>query len=265
MLTVTSADGTDVQVVEEGRGPAVLVLHAGLDDGTQWGKVAGLLAPRFRVVRVRRRQYRPDLAGPATMAQEAADAVAVAAALGGPVLLVGHSSGAVAALESLLLAPDAFAGAVLYEPPVALGPSLGGAASQAAEAAVAAGRPGRAMRIFFRDVVGLSPAVSWLASVAVACHRPTRLRVPRQIDDLLAIDALGDRRAAYAAIRTPVVLLGGDRSPAHLGARLDALREVIPGARRVTLRGQGHGAHLRAPREVAQVIEAHARDVLGGG
>ncbi|MFI7463321.1 hypothetical protein [Nonomuraea sp. NPDC049646] len=106
MLTATSADGTDVQVVEEGRGPAVLVLHAGLDDGTRWGKVAGL-------------------------------------------------------------------------------------------------------------------------------------RAPRQIDDLPAIDALGDRRAAYAAIRAPVVLLGGDRSPAHLGAR------------------------LRAPREVAQVIETHARHVLG--
>ncbi|MFI6923020.1 alpha/beta fold hydrolase [Nonomuraea spiralis] len=263
MLTVTSADGTEVRAIDEGRGPAIVVLHAGLDDGTQWGRVARLLAPRFRVVRVRRRQYRQDLVPPATMAQEAADVAAVAAVLGGPALLVGHSSGGVAALESLLAAPDAFAGAVLYEPPVPLGPSLGGAASAVVEAALADGRPGRAMRVLFRDVVGLSPPVALLAALAVACHRPSRALVPHQVDDLLAIDALGDRMAAYAGIRVPVVLLGGERSPAHLGARLDALREAIPGARRVTLRREGHGAHLRASRAVADVIEAHADAVLG--
>ncbi|NUT11308.1 MAG: alpha/beta hydrolase [Nonomuraea sp.] len=264
MLTVTSADGTGVQVIDEGRGPVVLVLHAGLDDGTQWGRVARLLAARYRVVRVHRRQYRLDLAPPATMAEEAADVAAVAAALGEPVLLVGHSSGGVAALESLLAAPEAIAGAVLYEPPVPLGPSLGGEASLRARAAVTAGRPGRAMRIFLRDVVRLPPFAAWLAGAAVACHPRSRRLVPRQIDDLQAIDALGDRLEAYAAIRAPVVLLGGETSPAHLGARLDALQRAIPGAERVTLRGEGHGAHLRAPEAVARVIEAHARAVLGG-
>lgn len=264
MHTVTSADGTDVQVIDEGRGPVVLVLHAGLDDGTQWGRVARLLAPRFRVVRVRRRQYRLDLAPPATMEQEAADVAAVAAALGEPALLVGHSSGAVAALESLLAAPDAFAGAVLYEPPVPLGPSLGGEASARIRAAMTAGRPIRAIRLFLKDVVGLSPFAARLAGPAIACHRRSRALVPRQIDDLEAIDALGDRLEAYAAIRVPVVLLGGETSPAHLGVRLDALRRAIPGAERVTLPGEGHSGHLRAAEAVARVIETHAREVFGG-
>ena len=58
MITTTSADGTAVLAADEGRGPAVLVLHPGSDDGRTWGKVAGLLAARFRVVRLHRRQYR---------------------------------------------------------------------------------------------------------------------------------------------------------------------------------------------------------------
>jgi alpha-beta hydrolase superfamily lysophospholipase len=38
------------------------------------------------------------------------------------VALAGHSSGAVVALEALAAEPGVFAGAVLYEPPVATGP-----------------------------------------------------------------------------------------------------------------------------------------------
>ncbi|WP_049577773.1 alpha/beta fold hydrolase [Nonomuraea sp. SBT364] len=258
MLTIPTADGAGVRAADEGRGPAVLVLHAGLDDGSQWHKVARLLSPRHRVVRLHRRQYRPDLRPRCTMAQEAGDVLAAAAALGGPVLLVGHSSGGVAALEAMAAAPGAFAGAVLYEPPVVTGLPLGGRAAVRARAAVDAGRPGKAIEIFVRDVVGVPPFASRLIGLYVAAAPRMRALVPRQIDDLEAIDELGDRLDAYAAIETPVVLLGGDRSPAHLGDRLDALERRLPHPRRVTLRGQGHGAHLRAPAEVARVIETLA-------
>ncbi|HWS37673.1 MAG TPA: hypothetical protein VN408_33710 [Actinoplanes sp.] len=81
-----------------------------------------------------------------------------------------------------------------------------------------------------------------------------RRLIPRQLDDNAAIDALGDRRTAYTAISHPVLLLGGERSPRHLAARLSALAAVIPGAERVSLQGQGHGANLRAPARVAAVV-----------
>jgi hypothetical protein len=89
-----------------------------------------------------------------------------------------------------------------------------------------------------------------------------RRLIPRQIDDNTAIDALGDRRPAYAAIQQPMLLLGGQRSPRHLAERLDALAKVLPRAERVTLRGQGHGANLRAPDEVARVVAAFADRIL---
>ncbi|WP_238009730.1 alpha/beta hydrolase [Dactylosporangium sp. AC04546] len=51
-----------------------------------------------------------------------------------------------------------------------------------------------------------------------------------------------------------MLLLGGERSPAHLAERLDALTAAIPHAERVTLPGQGHGANLSAPSAVARVV-----------
>lgn len=157
MITTTSADGTTVLAADEGRGPAVLVLHPGSDDGRTWGKVAGLLAARFRVVRLHRRQYRLDLTAgsPFSIAQEVDDVLAVAKVTGEPVLLVGHSSGAVVALEALVASPSTFAGAVLYEPALVIGPPLGGEAVKQARAALAAGKPGRAMVIWLRDVIRL--------------------------------------------------------------------------------------------------------------
>ena len=88
-----------------------------------------------------------------------------------------------------------------------------------------------------------------------------RAFVPRQIDDAAAIDQLGIRLDTYALIEVPTVLLGGDRSPAHLGERLDALARVMLHAERVVMHNRDHGAHLKAPKDVARVIETHADKV----
>jgi pimeloyl-ACP methyl ester carboxylesterase len=96
----------------------------------------------------------------------------------------------------------------------------------------------------------------------VSVHPRYRAFAPRQIDEVEAIDYLGVRLGAYARIEVPVVLLGGDRSPAHLGERLDALARTLPRAERVVLRGQGHAAHTRAPDEIARVIATFADRVL---
>jgi len=71
-----------------------------------------------------------------------------------------------------------------------------------------------------------------------------RALAPRQIDD------------------APVVLVGGDRSPAHLGERLDALARALPRAEPVVLHGQGHNANLGAPDRIARVVEALADQLL---
>jgi pimeloyl-ACP methyl ester carboxylesterase len=262
MMTAVSADGTNVRAFDDGDGPAILVIHPGLDDGRSWAKVAARLSGSFRVIRVVRRHYRLDLPPAAySITGEVEDVLALAAAIGPPMLVVGHSSGAVVALEAMVRAPATFAGAVLFEPPVATGPPdpSGTAALARAHAAVADGKPGKAGQIFVRDIVGI-PALSALSLRAIMVVMP-RLRalVPRQITDL---DGVGVRLDAYATISTPTVLLGAERSPAHLARSLDALAAVMPNAEKIVLPRRDHQAQQKAPGEVADVIQALARRVI---
>jgi hypothetical protein len=267
---VTAPDGVDVQVLDEGSGPTLLVVHPGLDDGSGWAAVAGLLADRFRVVRLRRRPYRADLAvaGPWSIAQEASDVVALARSLPQPVVLVGHSSGAVVSLEALVGvagdAPGTFSGAVLYEPPLLLEPDEFEPAVTEAEAAVAAGRPARAMRIFLRDIVRTPGSSAAVAGTALALLPRLRRLVPGQVADARALNDLGVRLDAYAGVDVPVVLVSGPRSPHHLRQREDALAAVLPHARIVALDPrQGHSANVQDPTGLARVVADAATSMVG--
>ena len=112
MMTAVSADGTHVRAFDDGNGPAILVIHPGLDDGRSWAKVAARLSGRFRIIRIVRRHYRLDLPPAAySITREVEDVLALAAAIGPPMLVVGHSSAAVVALEAMARAPATFAGA----------------------------------------------------------------------------------------------------------------------------------------------------------
>ena len=140
VLTAVAADGSTAQAVDEGLGVPILVLHGGMGDSSAWVRVTDLLRDRFRTVRLERRQYRLELPRKITMAQEVEHVTAVARRLDRP-LLVGHSSGAVLALEALVAEPELYSGAVLYEPPAVIDKPLGGHS----DAQVAAGGdPGQA-------------------------------------------------------------------------------------------------------------------------
>ncbi|KAA0021396.1 alpha/beta fold hydrolase [Antrihabitans cavernicola] len=265
MLSVAAIDGTEIQAVDEGAGPVLLIVHGGMGDSSAWAKVAAQLVPRFRVVRLHRRQYRLDLtpSEPVSMAQEVTDVLRLVERIGEPILLVGHSSGAVVALEAVVAAPESFVGLVAYEPPAVIGPPLGGAGVRDAWTAYDAGKSGKAMAIFDRTVMEGSRALALLLRVLVGCVPRIRAFVPRQLADTDAIDDLGDRRAAYATITVPTVFLAGDRSPAHLGRRLAALQAVMPTATKVVLPREGHNGNDGDPRRVAEIIESFATRVFG--
>ena len=264
MITAQAADGSSVRAFDEGHGPVVLIVHGGMDDGGSWRRVAARLSPRFRVVRLHRRQYRADLttASACTMAEEVEHVTALARAIGEPMVILGHSSGAVLALEALVAAPSAFADAVLYEPPCVIGPPLGGEALGRAQAAIAAGKPGTALAVFVRDIVRMSAWTAQITKLMAALSPRIRRMARHQIDDCAAIHQLGNRLDTYATITVPTMLLGGDRSHAHLRERLDALERVLPHTERVVLHRQGHAANVLAPGELADVIAGFADRVL---
>ena len=266
-LVVPGPDGP-IPVTDEGQGPAVLLLHAGSADRSSWAGMAAALAGRFRVLRFDRWTYRDGHAdaapaGAEAMAAEVADVLAVATAAGERPLLVGHSSGAVVALESALAAPSAFRAMVLYEPPVAVDEPLGGEALRRARAALDAGDPDRAISIHMREIVGVPRLMVAAMRRVPPAWQVVRGHAAAQIADDEAIESLGVGLGRYARLDLPVLLLGGGRSPAHLRKRLDALAAVLPRLEEVVvLEEQGHMANLRAPGQVAEVIAAFA-DRLG--
>lgn len=254
-------------------GPPILIVHGGMSDESPWLRVADVLAERRRVVLIRRRLYRLDVPVDVrtAMAEQVDEVLEVAAGFGEPCVVVGHSSGAIVALEALTLdqgpgseeglgsgqgqGPGRFAGAVLYEPPTPLpGLPLGEPTTLArARAQLDQGRVGGALRIFLREGVRV-PALAGIVAPALALLPAIRPYVARQIDDLDTILRLGDRSAAYATVATPAWLLTGDRSPAHLEQRCDQLTRLLPNAQLVRLPGTGHGANQSHPRQLGELI-----------
>jgi pimeloyl-ACP methyl ester carboxylesterase len=255
-------------LIVEGTGRPILVLHGGMGDLSSWEEVTNRLRDRFRAARLHRRQYRLDVPRKVTMADEVTEVLAAAETLSRPVL-VGHSSGAVLALETLAAAPPGlFAGAVLYEPPLMIDddhplgsgtqPDIAavrdGRPADRARTALADGRPGTAFAIFLREIAGMRDPMVDAAEAAMNSRPEIAPVVERQLDDNDAIDALGSRLTTYAKIDLPVLLITGDQSPRHLLERSAALQAVLPDARRVTLAGESHNAERSAPDRLADAI-----------
>lgn len=239
------------------QGTPVLIVHGGMSDESPWLPVGEVLAERLRVTLLRRRLYRLDLPVDVrtAMTEQAAEVLEVAAAFGEPCVVVGHSSGAIVALESLVADPDLFRAAVLYEPPSPLpGLPLGepDTLSQA-RTALAQEHPGRALKIFLSEGARV-PALASTLAPAMAVLPPVRRYIGRQIDDLDTILRLGDRSVAYAAIATPTWFLTGQRSSSHLQRRCESLTDLLPNGELVRLPRTGHGANQSHPRQLGELI-----------
>ncbi|WP_172641528.1 alpha/beta fold hydrolase [Microlunatus phosphovorus] len=253
-------------VRELGRGRPILVVHGGMGNEVPWLRVAKAMSTRYRVVLIRRRLYRLEI--PVRLEQAIADQVAevldVARGFDEPCVIVGHSSGALIALEALAADSGPFAGGIIYEPPTPLPelpfgePGLG----PRARAALDAGHVGRALQIYLRE--GFR-APNWWSAVApaLALLPVVRQFVPRQIDDYESMVRLGVRLDAYATIDCPLWVLAGEKSPAHFRQRSARLAATHPRADLVMLPGAGHNANQSQPRRLGDLICDFAKPLIG--
>ena len=266
---VVDGESGPIPAVEQGAGRALLIVHGGSGDLTAWKDVGDRLAQRFRVIRYTRPTYRldPPPRGVDALNREVGEVLALARWIGEPVVLVGHSSGAVVALEAVRSDPTPFAALVAYEPPLDVTHSPEGAqAMRRARAALDAGAPAEAMQIHMGDLVGLPEAVVAAMFAAPPTREAFARFAPGQIADNEMIDALPEGVARYRAVTLPVLLLGGDRSPEHLRRRSDGLAATLPRPpRRTTLAGQGHTANFEAPDALARAIADFVAELDHGG
>src|SRR5882724_686490 len=118
IVTVTSKDGTRIAAECAGAGPSLVIVHGGTGDRTRWKPLLPLFSSRFTVCAMDRRGHGESQAGSNySLQKEFEDVVAVVNSRPGPVFVLGHSFGAVCALEAAFLT-NKISKLVLYEPPL---------------------------------------------------------------------------------------------------------------------------------------------------
>lgn len=268
---VASADGTPIAVFSTGRGPAatetrpVVLVHGTTGDHTTF-RVVGPMLARSRPVHAIDRRGRGASGDtlPYAIEREFEDVGAVAAALaadlGGPVDLIGHSYGGRASLGAALLT-DAVRRVVSYEgAPTPPGESYHPAGiEERLRAALAAGDEDAALAAFMREVVGMpEPELAayrenpiWAARAAAA---GTILReLESEADETASLDRLG-------AVRQPVLqILGGAGLPVFRAAT-EALDARLADGRIVVIEGARHAAHHTHPEAFVTAVEAFLAD-----
>jgi pimeloyl-ACP methyl ester carboxylesterase len=250
--------GVVLHVTKVGQGKPVVIVHGSLSTSQDWRGVAQALAPE-RTVHVFDRRGRGG-SGDAleyNLQTEVDDVVSVLRSLDEPAVLVGHSYGAIIALEAAHQYPiDAL---VLYEPPLAVnGPVAGEALAPYADA-IASGDVDRALVIGLQDVIHLpADGVGFLRTTplwgAMSALAPTWTR------ELAQIDQHGGDVERYRDLVVPTTLILGEATPQQLDAATTALSRVLPNGTVVSLPGQGHFAHLEQPALLAAAIRSGLAD-----
>lgn len=245
--TVRSSDGTTIGWEQTGSGPPLVLVHGTTADHSRWARVVEELAERFTVAAIDRRGR--GLSGdtePYAIEREFEDVVAVVESFDEPVDLLGHSYGALCALEAATRT-SSLRRLVLYEPPLPVGMlHVPDDLLERIDDLIEAGDRDTALRTFFTEIVRMAPdelamvssLPSWQARVAAAHTLARESRVERDYQPALE---------RFERIAVPTLLLAGSESPPFLVEPIRLLEKTIPGARVSILAGQAHVAMDSAP------------------
>lgn len=252
---VRAPDGTAIAVWVEGAGPALVMVHGSLQDHTISSALVGELRTDITTFAMDRRGFGASGDG-ATYAIErefedvAAVVDTVAARIGGPVAVWGHSYGASLAMGGATLTGN-ISHLLLYEP--SLGLTYPEGWLEKVEKALADGDDEAAIVLVFRDVLeftddqvrAVRSGPEWARRVAVA---PTVAREAR------AEEGWVYRPGRFDGITARTLLLSGSQSPPALKEATDTAAAAIHSARIRLLDGHAHIAHRTHPAMVAAVV-----------
>lgn len=248
MDTVTSGDGTTIAYAVLGNGPPLVMVHGSTGAHDLWGDdIVSELGRHFTVFVMDRRGRGASADGKNyALELEFQDVAAVVRAAGRDVRVLGHSFGALCALEAALLS-DEVARIVLYEPPFSIDgrPLYSPGLRRGLEARLNAGDREEALKAFYVQAAGMTKGEveavqadpSWAMRVASVHTAIRELTIEEYRFDV------GKFRSVYI----PTLLLVGEQSPAMLTAPSRALSTVLPNSRLLPLEGQGHVAMATAP------------------
>jgi pimeloyl-ACP methyl ester carboxylesterase len=249
MEKVISHDGIPIAYYRSGAGsPLILVPGTGAANPVAWTAVIPALEECFTVYAVDRRGHGESGDSPTyAIEREFEDIVAVVDSVGEPVNLLGHSFGALCALEAALLTPN-LRKLILYEPGIPLpGVSLyPEGVIDRLQALLDSGGREAVLTAFYREVVGMSPeeveqfksSPAWPARLATAHTLPRESRAEEQY----SFEA-----QRFKSLHTPTLLLTGSDSPQFLKHATETVAAALPNSRIAIMPRQQHIAMYTAP------------------
>jgi pimeloyl-ACP methyl ester carboxylesterase len=252
--TTRSGDGTEIAYWTEGSGPPLLLVHGITSTHLTYDELLPHLTPH-RTVTVYDRRGRGESGDAAEydFTAEFDDALAVIEALDvDQIDLLAHSFAAYIAIGA---AERDNAGRirrmVFYSP--GFGDRYPEETLAEIDALVESGDRNLALRVLLKDIIGMpddeidfmqnSPA--WAARIESVHTVARECRADRDF----SLD-----EARLAAIDVPVLVVSGETNPPNKQAVAARLADLLPGARLVTLSGEGHVAHHTAPGRLAELV-----------
>jgi pimeloyl-ACP methyl ester carboxylesterase len=241
--SVTSKDGTPIAYWRSEEGPPLVLVHGTAADHGRWTPVLPAFEEHFSACAVDRRgRGGSGDSDDYAIEREFEDIAAVVDSIGEPAFLLGHSYGALCALEAALLTRNV-GKLVIYEPGIELAgeeiypPDV----IERLEALLGAGDRDAVVATFMREVAGLPPETvehmrsqpAWQALVDAAHTIPRELRAGKAY----RLDP-----GRFRALGVPTLLLSGGESRAGLRKATEAIKEALSDSRIVVMAGQGHMA-----------------------
>jgi pimeloyl-ACP methyl ester carboxylesterase len=245
------------------RSRSLFLVHGSAVAGKSWNALAAPLRDHVVVLAPDRLGQAPGERWPAERPTgfdaEAEHLAAALAAVPGPVHLFGHSYGGAVAMQMALRWPERVARLTLYEPTrfalLLRGERALGEAGREIRAVghgtherAVAGQEAAAARVF---VDYWSGAGTWAAMDASRQER-LAMQMPKVGAEFLAAFADPLPLDAWRALEMPVLLLGGETSPAPVRAINALLASVLPRCASVTLPGNGHMGPMTHADEVRE-------------
>jgi pimeloyl-ACP methyl ester carboxylesterase len=245
--------GATLAVLDVGRGEPVVFVHGFAADYRSWVNQVQPFAAGHRVIAYSRRYHFPNAGGGDGRdygdALHEQDLLAVLDALGvREATLVGHDDGGAIVARFAADHPDRVRALVLVEPTL---PDLLKGTAQEGEWQsgwlVANERAKQSLVSDFTEL-GLVAIAEWRYG------NDLEMRVPKPVLRRFADNAASVHAAVLStakrtpfgadrarAVRCPVLVIDGAKSPWHARAIADAFAAARPGTQRATIRGAGHG------------------------
>lgn len=256
MKKVLSKDGTEIAFERFGSGPALILVDGALCSRSfgPMPALAPLLAKHFTVF-VYDRRGRGDSGDGKSYAKEreVEDIAALIRVAGGSAFVLGLSSGAALALEAAA-SGLAIAKLAAHEPPYMVDDGGHHAAADhetQLKRLIAMDRRSDAVKYFMRKMVGV-PAFM----VFMMRWMPGAWPKLKAVAHTLPYDAaiMGDFSLPthrLASIKTPTLMLDGEKSDLRLRHSVQAVAKVLPNVEHLTLKGQ---SHMVKPEVLAPVL-----------